>query len=217
MKTIENLIRIHEGEEALIICAGSSVKEYQPMIKNFIRDKEPFTIGVNNITDLFIPKYHLYTNTSRFRTYGYKISNKSEVLLSYGINSKLIKQNLGNREYTIINFTDMKEGVPLGYKKGKIYGFFRTAGCLSIMIAHLMGAKKIYIAGMDGHTFHNFEDVKNGSKQHHCYDENYEPFPKDICIKKDKIVSGVLSNLKEYGINFQILTPTFYSEYYGGF
>jgi hypothetical protein len=214
MKTVKDLVNIKTGESALIVAAGSTVSLYRDKIWNFIVQEELFTIGVNNITNFFIPNYHLWTNTKRFRTFGKNIHKKSEVLLSAGIHLKTVREVIGNREYTVINFTDMKEGVPIGYKDGKIYGFYRTAGNLAIMIAHLMGAKNIYISGMDGHMFHKYKDVKSGEKLHHCYAENYEPFPKEICIKKDKITNNVLSSLREYGINFSIITPTIYGEFY---
>lgn len=214
MNTISDLVSIRPGEGALIIAAGSTIKEYRDEIWNFIVKEGLFTIGVNNITEFFIPNYHLWTNTKRFRTFGKHIYKKSNILLSAGIHLKTVREVIGDRKYTVINFTDMKEGVPIGYKNGKIYGFYRTAGNLAIMIAHLMGAKKIYIVGMDGHTFHNYEDVKRGEKPHHCYAENYEPFPKEICIKKDKITNGVLSSLRDYGIDFRIITPTVYKEFY---
>lgn len=214
MKTIKDLINNRSGERALIITAGSSVRKYRYEINTFISETKPFAIGINNITGLFIPDYHLWTNTKRFRTFGKNFCPESELLLGAGIHLKTIREVLGPVNYTLINFTDMKEGVPIGYKKGKIYGFFRTAGNLAIMIAHLMGAKKIDIVGMDGHTFHNYEDVKAGRKPHHCYVENYEPYSQDICIKKDKITNGVLSNLREYGIDFRIITPTIYEGFY---
>jgi hypothetical protein len=124
---------------------------------------------------------------------------------------------LGPVGYTLINFTDMKEGVPIGYSKGKILGFYRTAGNLSIMIAHLMGAKDVNIVGMDGHTFYDYEDIKSGKKSHHCYEEDYKPFTKEACIKKDQVVTRVLTNLTDYGIDLKILTPTVYKKFYRGF
>jgi len=33
-------------------------------------------------------------------------------------------------------------------------------------------------------------------------------------MKKDKIIDDVLHNLQEYGIDFKILTPTKYENYY---
>ena len=214
MKTIKDLINTRSGETALIIAAGSTVKKYREEIWNFIKNEGPFTIGVNNITDFFIPNYHLWTNTKRFRTFGKNIHKRSNILLSAGIHLKTVREVIGNRSYTVVNFTDMKEGVPIDYKKGKIFGFYRTAGNLAIMVAHLMGAKEINIVGMDGHTLHDYEDVKTGKKSHHCYAENYEPYPKEICIKKDEITNKVLSSLRNYGIDFRIITPTIYGEFY---
>ncbi len=216
MKTIESLIDKCKGRRAVIICTGSSIKEYESKIDTFIFEEKAFTIGINNITKFFMPDYHLWTNTKRFRTFGKNIYPESELLLGAGIHLKTIIEVLGPVGYTLINFTDMKEGVPIGYSKGKILGFFRTAGCLAIMIAHLMGAKDVSIVGMDGHTFYNYEDIKSGEKSHHCYEEDYKPFTKEICIKKDQVVTGVLSSLKNYGIDLKILTPTIYEEFYGG-
>lgn len=217
MKTIENLINTHRGRKALIICAGSSVKEYENKINSFILEEKPVTIGINNMTGFFMPDYHLWTNTKRFRNFGKSIYPESELLLGAGIHLKTVREVIDSIEYTVINFTDMKEGVPIGYKKGKILGFYRTAGNLAIMIAHLMGASEVNIVGMDGHTFHNYEDVKSGKKSHHCYEEDYKPFTKEICIKKDQVVTGVLGTLENYGINLKILTPTVYKKFYRRF
>ena len=111
----------------------------------------------------------------------------------------------------------MKEGIPLGYENGKILGFFRTAGNLGVMIAHLMGASEVNIVGVDGHTYYKYDDIKSGKQQHHCYNEKYEPFDKETCILKDEITSRVFKNLREYGINLKILTPTVHEEFYVGF
>lgn len=217
MKTIKDLINTQKGRKALIICAGSSVRDETKYIKGFMSREDPFVIGINNITDFFIPEYHLWTNTKRFRNFGYKINKMSHLLLGAGIHLKTVREVIGQRDYTVINFTDMKPGVALGYKKGKILGFFRTAGNLAIMIAHLMGASEVNIVGMDGHTYYDYEDVKAGRETHHCYDEDYKPFEKDVCIKKDYIVTGVLDSLRKYGIDLKILTPTVYENFYGGF
>ena len=215
MKTIEDLIDKHAGEKALIICAGSTTREYYTQIVNFIYRERPFIIGINNITDFFVPDYHLWTNTKRFRNFGHKI-RKSNILLGSGIPLKIIKETIGHRKYTLINFTDMKEGVPIGYRKGKILGFYRTAGNLAIMIAHLMGASEVNIVGMDGHTFHNYFEVLDGTKDHHCYEENYTPYSQEVCEKKDTITTGVLTTLRDYGIDLKILTPTVYKDFYRG-
>lgn len=216
METIKNLINIKKDRIGLVICAGSSVKENKKQIDQFIKEKNPVTIGINNISHLYKPEYHLWTNTKRFRNFGHKTHNDSKLLLGSNISIKVIKEVIGNRKYTLINYTD-QEGIPIGYKKGKIYGHYRTAGCLAIMILHLMGVSKINIVGMDGHTIHEYEDIKSGKIQHHCYEENYIPYLEDMCIKKDKLIDKILNSLKNYGINFKILNPTIYENFKGGF
>jgi len=217
MKTIADLIGTHKGQKALVVCAGSTVKTYAENIIKFMEKEQPFVIGINNITHLFVPDYHLWVNTKRFRNFGKNSLTSSKLLLGKGIHIKTIREVIGNMDYYLINFTDMKPGIPLGYGKGKILGFFRTGGNLAIMIAHLMGASEVNIVGMDGHTIHPYDLVKSGAKPHHCYDENYVPFDKDLCIKKDEITTGVLKDLSNYGIKLRILTPTVYREFYGGF
>ena len=138
MDTIKNLINVHQKRMGLVICSGYSIKEQKSQIDNFILKYDPITIGINNMNDFWIPQYHLWTNTKRFRNYGNKINKESKLLLGCNISIKIIKEVIGKRQYSLINYTD-KEGIPVGYKKGKINGHFRTAGCLSIMILHLMG------------------------------------------------------------------------------
>lgn len=217
MKTVKDLVGTRKGEKALVICAGSSTKTHAEDIIEFMTKEQPFTIGINNITHLFAPDYHLWVNTKRFRNFGKNSLKASTLLLGKGIHLKTIREVIGKRDYHLINFTDMKPGVPLGYGKGKILGFFRTGGNLAVMIAHLMGASEVNIVGMDGHTIHSYEDIKSGKQPHHCYDENYVPFDQELCVKKDRITANVLRDLSNYGIKLRILTPTVYKEFYEGF
>ncbi len=217
MKTIESLINKHKGRRVLIIAAGSSVKVYENKINNFILEEKPIVIGINNITKFFMPDYHLWTNTQRFRTFGKNIFLDVELLLGAGIHLKTIREVIGNMEYTLINFNDMKEGAPVGYKKGKILGYFRTAGCLSIMIAHLMGAKNISIVGMDGYSYYKKDELLSGKESHHCYGSGFTDTASwETCIEKDRLINNALKGLKDYGIEFKILTPTKYEEFYNG-
>ena len=214
MKTVKNLISIRKNESALIIGAGSSVKKYQQQINDYIKRVNPFTIGINNITKFFIPDYHLWTNTSRFRTFGKNINKRSDLLLGSNISLKVIKDIIGSRDYTLINYTD-DEKIPLGYSDGKILGFYRTAGCLAIMISNLMGAKDISVVGMDGYTKFKHKSILKGNKSQHCYGSGHTDTANwETCVKKDIIINNVLKNIGSYGINFKIITPTKYGEFY---
>jgi hypothetical protein len=214
MKNLKNLEGREAGINALIIGAGATIKEYEIQIEKFIRKTEPFTIGINNITSLFIPNYHLYTNTQRFREYGKNINSKSMILLGQNISLKVIPDIIGDRDYTVINYTD-REGLPISYNNGKITGWFRTAGCLSILIAHIMGAKEINIVGMDGYTLYKKNELELGIHSHHCYGKGHtDTADFETGIKKDTQINDALISLRNYGINFNILTPTKYGEFY---
>lgn len=215
MKTIKDIIDTRKGENVFIIGAGATIKEYQKQIDDFINETEPIIIGVNNMTDFWTPDYHLWTNSERFRTYGQNICENSKLLLGQNIPLKVINSIIGNRKYFLVNYTDFDESIPIGYKNGKIYGCYRTAGCLSIMIAHLMGASEINIVGMDGYSMHKHEDLTSGKESQHCYKKGFTDTANwKTCVKKDKIINGVLYNLQKHGINFKILTPTKYEDYY---
>jgi len=214
VKTLKDLEGIEEGRGALIIGAGATIKEYQNQIWNFIKESGSFTIGINNMTDMFIPDYHLWTNTQRFRTFGNCISSFSTILLGQGIALKVINEVIGIRDYIVINYID-KEGLPIKYTKGKITGRFRTAGSLAIMVAHIMGATEVNIVGMDGYSLYSLNELESGEKSHHCYSVGYtDTADYETCIKKDKQINDGLLSLRKYGINLNILTPTKYGEFY---
>ena len=119
MNTIKNLVGTRKGENATIICAGSSVKEYQWQINDHIKYTNSFTIGINNMTKYFTPDYHLWTNTQRFRTYGKNINSNSSILLGSNISLKVVNEIIKSKDYILINYTDQKE-IPINYIKGKI-------------------------------------------------------------------------------------------------
>lgn len=213
MKTIKDLVGKEKDKNFLILCTGSTVKEKRKDIDNFIEKKKPVIVGVNNLSGFWIPDYHIWTNNGRFRTFGKNINPKSILLLGSNISLKVISETIGDRDYVVLERVD-REGVPIDYRNGIIYGYHRTVGCAAITISHLLGAKEINIVGMDGHTFNSYEDVKKGNKTHHFYNEKYVPYTPEIRVKKDEITKGVLQSLKDYGIDFSIITPTMFKKFY---
>jgi hypothetical protein len=215
MRTIKDLINKEKDKKFLILCTGSTVKEKKKEIDNFIEREKPILVGVNNLSGFWVPDYHIWTNNGRFRTFGKNINSKSTLLLGSNISLKVISRIIGDRDYVILERVD-REGVPIDYRDGIIYGYHRTVGCVAITVSYLLGAKEINIIGMDGHTLNSYEDVRDGKKAHHFYDENYTPYSPEIRIKKDNITKGVLQNLRNYGINFNIITPTVFKKFYDG-
>jgi len=213
MRTIKDLIGKEKGKKFLILCTGATVKERKKEIDNFIEKEKPILVGVNNLSGFWIPDYHIWTNNRRFRTFGKNINPKSTLLLGSNISLKVINEVIKTKNYIVLERVD-REGVSIDYKNGIIYGYHRTVGCVAITVSHLLGAKEINIVGMDGHTLNDYEDIKSGKKAHHFYDEKYTPYSLKICNKKDKITSGVLQSLKDYGIDFNIITPTVFKKFY---
>jgi hypothetical protein len=213
MKTLKDLEGRELGMSALIIGAGSSLRNYMTSIDEFIKHNGAYTIGINNIADIIVPDYHTWTNTQRFRTYGHTIHPSSNILLGQGIKLNIIHEVIGSRPYTVINYIE-RYGMPISYNNGKITGWFRTAGVLSIFIAHIMGASEINVVGMDGYTLYSQKELQDGKGQH-CYGTGHtDTADYETCLKKDNQINDALLGLKKYGIKFNILTPTKYEEFY---
>ncbi len=204
---------IAQGQKFLIIGSGYSILKYQKEIKNFIDLNNLITIGINKMNHIFVPEFHLWTNNQRFRDFGNDINKCSKLMLGCNIKKELIESRWKS-DYIMVNYIDKKE-IPLGYKDGAITGHFRTAGCLAIFLAHIMGSNNIFVVGMDGYTFYSQPELKNKEKNHHCYGRGYTDDAEwKKCQQKDKIVCETLRELREYGIKFKIITPTVFKEFY---
>tara|TARA_A100001515_G_scaffold128643_1_gene115007 strand:- start:604 stop:1230 length:627 start_codon:yes stop_codon:yes gene_type:complete len=195
----------------LIIAAGSSVREHKDKIDEFISSNNPTIVGINNITSLYVPKYHLWTNNERLRSFGSKaIKEKSNLMLGSGIKKNSIPPNV--KKYETVNFLDKKELKDFNFDGNKFSGYFRTAGALAIYLCHHSNAKSISVVGMDGFTLNG-----RSGNQHLYGSGRTDDYSWDGCIKKDKIIYSCLKNLKNHGVKFSILTPTVYKDFQHGF
>lgn len=214
MRKFSYLENKEKGKSAIIIGAGSSISKYENEINNFIQKANPITIGINNISSFIVPDYHVWTNTSRFKDFGNSISKKSRILLGENISKKNIKMVLNHSDYYHVSYTD-SEKTNYGYDKGKVFGHFRTAGCLSVMLSHIMGVSNIFIVGMDGYTLNSEESLMNNNSSQHFYANGHSDKASwEECVKKDRIAYGILDGIKDYGINFSIITPTKFIRHY---
>lgn len=215
MRKLSDLENIEKDRNMIIVCCGSSITDYKKEILQFIKDEDAVAIGMNKMTNLITPKYHLWTNKKRWNKYGHTAKKESIKLIGCGLNSEKIDKSCEG-ECIQIDYTD-KRGNSIDYKDHHIYGFFRSTGNLSIMLCHLMGAKNIYVVGLDGLTLHPEEDYKSLKVKHHCNDYgegNTAEGSWDRCKEVDESISYSLNLLKGYGIKFEIITPTKFKEYY---
>ena len=206
-----------KDKHVLIIGSGSSVRNHKNKISKLIENQKLVTFGVNYMTLLCSPEYHLWTNKQRYRDLGSCIDKNSKFLFGCGMTKKLIRKHYAGDYETIEYTNDFKESKSIDYRfeSGKYYGYFRTAGVLAIMIAHFMGAKKISIVGMDGYTLYSRKQLLKGKKNHHCYGSGYtDDASWEKCKTKDAEIYSTLRDLYASGIEFEIITPTKFKDFY---
>ncbi|HDY87561.1 MAG TPA: hypothetical protein ENH82_05515 [bacterium] len=204
------LIDKHKDRNFLIYCPGKNIREWLVHVNDFVAQNKLITLGTNHITDIVIPDYHIFTNNQKYKEYGRSV-DKSSILLLGHINSTLIKK-YKPRRYVHVNYTDKGPNESIGYDRNNdvVTGHYRTSGNLSIMLCHLMGGQKIYIAGMSGFTYKFDGDV-------HYYKakiKNERKSKKEWYKKYDKPVIEGLNEIRRYGVDFAIITPTIYSRYF---
>ena len=210
---MKSLIDI-QNNSVVIIGAGATVKRNKDKILEFIKRTNALTIGINYMTSVMYPDFHLWTNKKRYHDFGSCInSNKSTLLFGNNVPKKLIMEH-HNGTYITITYVD-ERGCELGFRDNVIYGDFRTAGVLAIMLSHVYGAKTINVVGMDGFTLHSRKELLKEKKSHHCYGRGYtDDASWERCKYKDFLVNNALHKLKEYGVEFSILTPTKFKDFY---
>ena len=137
--------------------------------------------------------------------------------------------------YDDVNHKSYKGGeIKYNKKTKEFHGVFRAAGSLAILWAHIKKASKISVVGMDGYTFYSEEKLKSRQKdsRQHCYGKGYSDAiarnrsQKDLegkqkskefyahASKKDRDIYKTLQAIKRYGVEFEILTPTVYKDFY---
>lgn len=209
----KELFNIEKGKNILIFGAAYSSKKYLDKIINFALKKKCVIIGINNITHLCVPDYHLWVNNGRVRDFYKCINPKSTLLIGSHIKPKQLKllYKQGNKSYSIFYEDDFSHPDLLPHydeNKGYLYGYYRIGGTLAIMIAHCMGAKNIFVTGMDGYS-------KPIDGNQHCYGKGLtDSNDLEFEAKKDNEISKVLNRLKNFGIRFEIITPTIFTKHY---
>ena len=139
----------HAGEVCVVLGNGPSIRNYDLSDPFF---KENVTLGSNAIGKVFKPTYYFFSDPQ-------VLSLFSQYLLScahhsvFFVGSWLIPKLRGEivRELAPIQPVHYSFADHAGPPDGKIF-HGRTAGCILVHMAYLMGFKYVFLLGMDGYS-----------------------------------------------------------------
>lgn len=196
-------------ENIVVIGSGSSLSRYGADVLSFVNKMKCKTIGINNMVSLCCPDYHLWTNKQRYIDFGHCINSKvSKLMFGHKMTEFIIRKYYAGKYIKVVYSDEDKFLHHMSINEQHIKGRFRTAGVLAVAIAYLMEAKNIWVAGMDGYTYHPESRLLRGKKSQHCYGKGKtdDASWKDS-VKKDNLVYQSLDELAKI-VNFKIITPT---------
>ena len=219
-----NYINIFNNREFLIFGNGPTINDHKVKLIEFIKKKNLITMGGNNITDYYDVDYLGFTNRRRFSRYSKNISNKTKLLLSPYFKKTFIKKHIGNnKSYEEIMYIKNYLCKSQLIEKNIILFDCRTISLLLMLVAYIMGAKKIYLAGLDGYSFKNNKLIGDTNFYGNDLDYAFEKgekfkinFYKNL-VEKTQSTLDVFDkyfNEKDKHNYFKIITPTCYYKYY---
>ena len=203
----------HSGRDFLVLANGPTLKEEKEQIDKFIEKYNPIVIGANYLGGLFIPHYHAFSNKKRFMNYIDSVDAGSNVLISNTFSDEVVK------EYTDCKYEFIQHlpqlSTDFNISNGVIMTNCRTISMLSIAVGIVMGAERIFIAGMDG-----YKQVDNFMKKSvHFYKESDETEDFEMLMEKHNWNERLLKQIDNYLVSNNkdglcILTPTSHKAFY---
>ncbi len=205
-------INRHESRVFLILANGPSLKEYKRKIDIFIEKYDPIILGANYLGGLFNPHYHAFNNKRRLFEYIDTVAQESKLIIGQYIPDVMVREYT-NRSYEKFYYVDVLDS-DFEIKDGIISTNCRTIAVLLIGVAIVMGARRIFCAGLDGYIGLNKE-------RFHFYNEKNEKDNQEMIMELHYWNKEFIDQINEYLIkrNFEgvhIITPTSYKSYYKG-
>jgi 4-hydroxy 2-oxovalerate aldolase len=205
-------INRHKEKTFLILGNGPTLREYRTQIQEFIDKYQPIVMGANYLGSLFKPHYHAFYNKRRFINYIDTVDKDSIILIGQHIPDEMII-DYTPRSYEKIYYVDALSDFDI--TDGVIQSNCRTISVLLLGVAIVMGAEKIFAAGLDGYVS---ADV-NGEIL--FYDEKERKLDRDIIIDMQRWNKKYVGQINDYFVSMgkegiHILTPTSYGEFYKG-
>ena len=206
-------INRHKGETFLILGNGPTLTEYRSQIQRFINKYSPIIMGANYLAGLFKPHYHAFYNKRRFVSYADTVDDESRLLIGQYITEEMIREYT-SRPYETIYYIDALNN-DFDIIDGVIQCNCRTISVILMGVGIVMGADRIFAAGMDGylHVGINGEPL--------FYKEDEEKQDRGTIIEMHRWNNKFIKQINDYFLNLgkdgiHIITPTSYSEFYKG-
>lgn len=201
----------HKGREFLVLANGQNLMACKPDIDEFIAKYDPVILGANYLSGFFVPHYHAFNNKKRFVSYVDKVSPQSKLMIGVNIPVGMIHEYV-SREYEPLIFCDHLDA-DFDIRNGVITTNCRTISVLLAGLAVVMGAERIFIAGMDGYL-----DRRSVSRNL-FYEEKFDATEHDLNVERHRDNEKFLSQIDEYvkkngGEGVHIITPTTHAAFY---
>lgn len=192
-KNIKRLTEEFKGREILLLAPGKSVQEKKQEIEQFIEEKRPIVIAINNLIEGYKLDYIFYSGSVRYQNLqyqNYKLAGAPKIILSSNI-------KVDSNEDDIV--VDYRSLVKFGWIN------IDSSAILLMRLLQRCRANKFYVAGMDGYkkfgqAFYNNEldtGLDEKTRIEHTQD--------NISMIRD-----MLSNNSDLEIYF--ITPSVYQE-----
>ncbi|MFA6078173.1 MAG: aldolase catalytic domain-containing protein [Candidatus Omnitrophota bacterium] len=205
----------HKDRDFLILGNGPSLKACEQDIKSFIDKYDPIVMGANYLGGLFVPDYHAFSNKKRFINYVDAVSKDSKLLLSTSFDDDFIKEHTSRPFEWLAHLSNASTDFDI--KKGIITSNCRTVSILMAGVAIVMGARRIFIAGMDGYK----QKDAFLSRDLHFYKESEDADNFKLLMEKHNMNETMLKNINHYLTErhkegLHIITPTSHNYFYSG-
>ncbi|MFC1646296.1 aldolase catalytic domain-containing protein [Candidatus Omnitrophota bacterium] len=208
-----NYLDRHKGKPFLVLGNGPTLAHYHKQIRNFVSKYKPIVLGSNYLGGLFDVDYHAFCNKRRFFDYIDTVSDKSTLMISQYISKKMVREYT-DKPYEVINYVDTLNK-DFHIVDGIIQCNCRSVSVLLMGIAIIMGADKIFAAGMDGYLNIAADGEPFFYKEHDRIED------REILIETHRWNNKFITQISDYLIEsgkeeVHIITPTSYSKFYKG-
>ena len=181
VETIANFEKqMNSFNEILVLAPGSTIKEYNKEIKDFIEERRPCVISVNFIPKDIVCTYHFFSNIKRYQQSNGE--NKDNILISSNLKEEISQYRCVFDYRKLVYFEEI-------FSENSMLMFFN-------LIKKLKNKKRIFCAGFDG-----FKEENN------FWDSTYDRAID--CKRENEQVIKILRGLDKR-LHIQTLTPTLY-------